>query len=1001
ARYCYIKQPIEVKLPGTGAAVTLEPKLGGWLTGHVMLPARVPAGFDAAALAEVDAVLVGWSMGGDNHSLSARLAPDLSFSAGGLRAGLNYFLTIDPRVMVPVIDAELTAREGEHVHKTYTLAAGARVRGKVTLPDGTPAKGAQVRASGGSGGGMDWLRGALGRTQVTGADGAFDLAGIAPGKPDLSAALDGYVDHVREDFELAEGELVENVVLALGAGNTVSGVVLWPDRTPVADATVRVAPAERENPQQSIRSAVRGGFRGVQRAVAGEGEHAKTDEQGRFALSGISAKSVLVTASKGKAIGEFPAQWRAKAGPVDALSPLELVLEQPAPLRGVVLDAAGKALETFRVTAAPAREDDAGRGAPTMGEDFAALFRSDSDAVAFSGRVDGSFTVYVEKGSYDVRVEAQGFTRSDARRVVAPSADVHEFRLARTCEITGVVLAPTGAPVAGAKVTHSQSSGRGLFGRTGGKSATADSEGRFAIEDVPAGMAALTATSEAWAPSEELEVTVDALLGARDVTLQLRVGGRLEGEIYDSTGRPDPDRQIMIGNFGPGGGDVGGNTKSDANGRFVAERIAPGSYNVMAMPRMNTLANAAGADGEFDVAGMMAQLKMTAVEIVDAQTTHVVLGAPPANPVRLTGRVLQGERGLEQGLVMAFADGTTMLSSMKTAKIGPDGSYAMVLDSAGDYSIVVGARLGDPDSTEFQESIPEVSEHRLDLELPAGAIRGRVLGPDGAPAANVALSSEREGRATIFAFDMGRGAQTAEDGSFQLLNLRPGTYTLRVGNSGFAGAFGQSARFGTAVVTGIELAKGQSRNDIVVRLDAPCAIEGTVRAGDGVPISGAAVFVRDAAGRVINPLSSCMTNTDGRFTFDGASPGTYTLSARRERQTTRESGAVRASSGETNSVELVMESGTMLKVAVEDAQGKPVRASIRVVDELGREHGNLMSAESFRTMFTEGFSSTEQKLGPLPPGKYRVTATDDAGKSDSKPLSLSGQPERNLRIKLD
>ncbi|MBM3990382.1 MAG: hypothetical protein FJ298_05160, partial [Planctomycetes bacterium] len=125
ARYCYIKQPIEVKLPGTGAAVTLEPKLGGWLTGHVVLPARVPAGFDAAALAEVDAVLVGWSMGGDNHSLSARLAPDLSFSAGGLRAGLNYFLTIDPRVMVPVIDAELTAREGEHVHKTYTLAAGA------------------------------------------------------------------------------------------------------------------------------------------------------------------------------------------------------------------------------------------------------------------------------------------------------------------------------------------------------------------------------------------------------------------------------------------------------------------------------------------------------------------------------------------------------------------------------------------------------------------------------------------------------------------------------------------------------------------------------------------------------------------------------------------------------------------------------------------------------------------------------------------------------------
>jgi hypothetical protein len=166
-------------------------------------------------------------------------------------------------------------------------------------------------------------------------------------------------------------------------------------------------------------------------------------------------------------------------------------------------------------------------------------------------------------------------------------------------------------------------------------------------------------------------------------------------------------------------------------------------------------------------------------------------------------------------------------------------------------------------------------------------------------------------------------------------------------------------------------------------------------------VSGAAVFVRDSAGRVVNPLSSCMTNTEGRFKFDGASPGSYTLSARREQQTTRESAPVRASSGEVAEVELVMEGGTMLKVSVEDSQGNSVRASIRVVDDAGREYGNMMSAESFRTMFTEGFSSTEQRLGPLPPGKYRVTATDDAGKSESKPLSLSGQAERNLRIKLD
>lgn len=1000
ARYCYLQKTIEVKEPEKGAPVTLEPKLGAWLTGSVALPARLPSGTDVTQLANTDVVLVGWSMGGGNHSTRTRLTPELGFSAGGLRSGLNYFLTIDPQFLVPVIDAEVTAREGEHVERSYNLAAGARVRGTVRLPDGSPAKGAQVRVSGGGGGGMDWIRGALGRTQVTGADGTFDLQGITPGKPDLNAQLDGYVDAMREKFELAEGELVENVVLDLGAGNTVSGVVLWPDRQPVANATVQIAPERGADPQQSMRNAMRGGFRGAMRAMGGETETVKTDEAGRFTCSGIAWSSVLVTAKENKAIDGFPAEWRAKAGPSPASGPFELVLEAPLPIRGVVLDGAGKPLEEFRIQVSSAGSASNNRGGP-MGGNFAAMFGSGGDSKDFSGRTDGTFTVYVEAGSYELRAESAGFSRSEMKRADAPSADVLEFRLARTCEISGVVLSPTGAPVAGAKVTHSQDSGRGMFGRMGGKNATSDSEGRFTIADVPPGTAALRAESEAWAPSLELEVAVDPVAGARDVVLNLRMGGRLEGEIYDSTGRPDADRQIMVGNFGPGGGDMGGNTKSDANGRFVAERIAPGKYNVMAMPRMNSLANAASSDGEFDVAGMMSQLKMTPVEIVDGQTTRVVLGAPPANPVRVSGRVLQGDRGLEKGLVMAFAEGNTMLASMKTGRIAPDGSYSLTLDAPGDYAFVVGAQLGDPNSTEFQESIPQVPELSLDLKLPGGSIRGRVLGPDGAPAANVPLTAEREGRATIFAFDMGRSQETAEDGTFTITNLRPGSYTLRVGNSGFAGAFGRSPRFGTAVVTGLELKDGATLDGIEIRLEGPCTIQGVVRSGDGKPISGAAVFVRDSAGRVINPLSSCMSNTDGRFKFEGAAPGTYSLSARREQMTTRESGAVRAGDGEVAEVELVMEGGTMLKVSVEDGQGNSVRASIRVVDDAGREYGNMMSAESFRTMFTEGFSSTEQRLGPLPPGKYRVTATDDAGKSESKPLSLSGQPERNLRIKLD
>jgi hypothetical protein len=85
---------------------------------------------------------------------------------------------------------------------------------------------------------------------------------------------------------------------------------------------------------------------------------------------------------------------------------------------------------------------------------------------------------------------------------------------------------------------------------------------------------------------------------------------------------------------------------------------------------------------------------------------------------------------------------------------------------------------------------------------------------------------------------------------------------------------------------------------------------------------------------------------------------------------------------------------------VEDGDGKPLRAAIRVVDEDGLEVGGLLVGADIEAAMSEGFDSRTTRVGPLPPGEYEVIATTDDGKSDRKPVKLTGKKERSLLIRI-
>jgi hypothetical protein len=52
-------------------------------------------------------------------------------------------------------------------------------------------------------------------------------------------------------------------------------------------------------------------------------------------------------------------------------------------------------------------------------------------------------------------------------------------------------------------------------------------------------------------------------------------------------------------------------------------------------------------------------------------------------------------------------------------------------------------------------------------------------------------------------------------------------------------------------------------------------------------------------------------------------------------------------------------------------------------------------------LLTEGLSSTQSRIGPLPPGEYKVTATAFDGRSASKPVHLRGQDERGIKLRIE
>jgi hypothetical protein len=198
----------------------------------------------------------------------------------------------------------------------------------------------------------------------------------------------------------------------------------------------------------------------------------------------------------------------------------------------------------------------------------------------------------------------------------------------------------------------------------------------------------------------------------------------------------------------------------------------------------------------------------------------------------------------------------------------------------------------------------------------------------------------------------------------------------------------------------VSVRDGEVVEGVDFRLRKAGRITGLVRTGDGAPAKDVSVFLRDEAGRPLERFSMVGTDASGRFAYEGLEPGAYTVVARNAAQVSAESAPVRVREGDAGEVTLALAPGTVLLVSLSDDDGGMLDCSVQVLDEQGRQVNGMTSMTELMAAFNKGeFTSKEQRVGPLPPGRYKVLVKARDGRSVTKPVTLTGQPERKLNVR--
>nr|WP_256341649.1 MFS transporter [Streptomyces sp. TLI_105] len=237
-----------------------------------------------------------------------------------------------------------------------------------------------------------------------------------------------------------------------------------------------------------------------------------------------------------------------------------------------------------------------------------------------------------------------------------------------------------------------------------------------------------------------------------------------------------------------------------------------------------------------------------------AAPAPVHAAAPPHSGVPVCGTVQHhdGSRVPRAALTLIDVQGR----QVGRGASGEDGRYALSVPGGGAYVLIAAAGGHQPQAVSVT-----VGDRPVELDVVlggAGRLAGSVVTADGTPVRDAAVTLT-DVRGEVVA-----STRSGREGGYVIGELVAGEYTLAASAPAFRPA---------ALPVSVQASR-ETRQDI--ELAGGAVLRGTVRAGGGRPVEDARVTLLDAAGNVVDTLT---TGPDGTFRFVDLSSGEYTVIA--------------------------------------------------------------------------------------------------------------------------
>ena len=595
---------------------------------------------------------------------------------------------------------------------------------------------------------------------------------------------------------------------------------------------------------------------------------------------------------------------------------------------------------------------------------------------------EGKFSIASEGGAREhvqLRATKAGYAEARRTRSGADTSPI-ELKMFRMLDpFAGSVYDSRGLPAAGALVTYGQHGSMLPDERV--PQARTNELGNFELAPVSWAVrgtsylvVAIGDTGEVGGRYLAVPAKNDAQI--RRLDIRLVANGQLHGRVFDGAGKPiagatvraEPDWSQRTGHAIhqqlfqalEARKSIRVTTLTDEGGDFVLPMVPAISYQLQASYN--------GEEGNAREIvqvppGGTAQMDITLGTSNGIEGTTVDSDRQPLAGVQVRA-VAIGRRGTRTRNLRtrSRSDGTFQLRGVA------EGTYQLTGTLAGYGGAVV------RDVTAGQTNV--------ELELTRqGRVRGQVTqgGPyNGTFTVQAQVSSSGRDEGTMLGRNLGGGtARTfnTKDGSFELMGLAPGTYTLQArtpdGSVGTAGP--------------IEVVNGRDTDGIHIALGQGAAIRGRVLDGSGRPFPRATIQVTPQRGRDDNTGATrghARVNAKGEYEVKGLGPGAYIVAVWAQGYSWSE--AVEVAEGETRPLDLRYKSPGIVEILVVDEDDRPVAgASPDLVSTTGqRVHANyhaskrdgLFKDHTDWERLQRSDDSGRVVRHHVPPGRYEVKA---------------------------